>query len=158
MLGLPLCKTLCSILPQLPVARFQGDQNAMPPQHLVWKGLSLFADGCKLFYWFRVAASCTTRNSPYTCGKQEGSQQQAFLMEGCFLRLALQCSSASLREFTTTLEQPARKRGAASGFCVPPPRAHCSFKPPMLNQTCWLQTLLEGLSAGVFGVTKNKAV
>lgn len=57
---------------------FQGAQNATPFQHLVWKGLLLFADGCKLFYWFRVAASHTTRNSPYPCGKHTAASSKVF--------------------------------------------------------------------------------
>lgn len=57
---------------------FQGPQNATPFQLLVWKGLLLFADGCKLFYWFRVAASHTTRNSPYPCGKHTAASSKVF--------------------------------------------------------------------------------
>lgn len=77
MLGLPPCKTHCSLLPHLPMACFQGAQNATPFQYLVWKDLSVFSGGYELFYWFRVAASSTTRNSPYTGGKRTAASSEA---------------------------------------------------------------------------------
>lgn len=116
---------------------------------MVWKGLTLFADGCKLFYWFRVVASCKTRNSPYTCGKHTAGSSKVFWCRTA--SLGWPCNTPQPEGIHHNPGATSKDDRSSKQFVSPHPQLTA-----VLNHQCWIKHadsrhFLRALSWGFWG-------
>lgn len=96
----------------------------------------LFFDGYKLFYWFRVAASCTTRNSPYICGKHTAASSKVFWCRDASLGWPCNAPQPAWGNSPQPWSNQQGWQGQRAAPVCPQPTAQL---PAVLNLQCWIK-------------------